>query len=46
MFRFTYEPSSGIRSQCLAKITVMVPACMLKCFVASANDATGWNMPP
>jgi hypothetical protein len=29
MFRFTQEPSSGSRSQCLAKITSMVPLCFL-----------------
>ena len=28
MFRFTQEPSSGSQSQCLAKITGMVPMCM------------------
>jgi len=27
MFRFTQEPSSEIQSQCLAKITGMVPMC-------------------
>jgi hypothetical protein len=39
MFRFPYEPSSGSRSQCLAKITGMVPANLLTCFVASAMAA-------
>ena len=28
MFRFTQEPSSGSQSQCLAKITNMVPLCL------------------
>ena len=28
MFRFTQEPSSGSQSQCLAKITGMVPLCL------------------
>ena len=28
MFRFTQEPSSGSQSQCLAKITGMVPFCL------------------
>jgi len=28
MFRFTQEPSSGSQSQCLAKITSMVPLCL------------------
>jgi len=27
MFRLTQEPSSGSQSQCLAKITDMVPLC-------------------
>jgi len=31
MFRFTQEPSSGSRSECLAKITGMVPLCLLIC---------------
>jgi len=31
MFRFTQEPSSGSRSQCLAKITGMVPLCLSIC---------------
>ena len=39
MFRFTHEPSSGSRSQRLAKITGMVPAYLLICFVASAMPA-------
>ena len=39
MFRFTREPSSGSQSQCLAKITGMVPAYLLICFVASAMAA-------
>ena len=29
MFRFTQEPSSGSQSQCLAKMTGMVPLCLL-----------------
>jgi len=29
MFRFTQEPSTGSQSQCLAKITGMVPLCLL-----------------
>ena len=28
MFRFTQEPSTGSQSQCLAKITCMVPLCL------------------
>ena len=28
VFRFTQEPSSGSQSQCLAKITGMVPLCL------------------
>jgi len=28
MFRFKQEPSSGSQSQCLAKITGMVPLCL------------------
>jgi len=28
MFRFTQEPSSGSQSQCLAKLTGMVPLCL------------------
>jgi hypothetical protein len=31
MFRFTQEPSSGSQSQCLAKITGMVPLCLSIC---------------
>jgi len=31
MFRFTQEPSSRSQSQCLAKITGMVPLCLLIC---------------
>ena len=31
MFRFTQEPSSGSKSQCLAKITGMVPLCSSIC---------------
>ena len=31
MFRFTQEPSSGSRSQCLTKITGMVPGYLLIC---------------
>jgi hypothetical protein len=30
MFRFTQEPSSWIQSQCLAKITGMVPLTTMK----------------
>jgi len=30
MFRFTQEPSSGSQSQCLAKITGMVPLCRIR----------------
>ena len=29
MFQFTQEPSSGSRSQCLAKITSRFPLCLL-----------------
>ena len=29
MFRFTQEPSSGSRSQCLAKVTGVVPLFLL-----------------
>ena len=39
MFRFTQKPSSGGRNLCLAKITGMVPAYLLICFVASAMAA-------
>ena len=31
MFRFKQEPSSGSQSQCLFKITVMVPLCFSIC---------------
>jgi hypothetical protein len=31
MFRFTQEPSSGNQSQCLAKITVILPLCLSIC---------------
>ena len=31
MFRFTQEPSSRSQSQCLAKITGMVPLCLSIC---------------
>ena len=31
MFRFTQEPSSGSQSQCLAKITGLVPLCLSVC---------------
>ena len=31
MFRYTQEPSSGSQSQCLAKITGMVPLCLWIC---------------
>ena len=28
MFRFSQEPSTGSQSQCLAKITGMIPLCL------------------
>ena len=31
MFRFTQKPSSGSQSQCLAKITGMIPQCLSIC---------------
>ena len=31
MFQFTQEPSPGSQSQCLAKITGMVPLCLSIC---------------
>jgi len=42
MFRFTQKPSSGSRSQCLAKITSMVPLCLL----ISALPVLWRYMPP
>ena len=39
MFRFMEESSSGSQSQCLAKITDMVPAYLFIRFVGSAMEA-------
>jgi len=50
VFRFTQEPSSGSQSQCLAKITGIVPLCskVHSTFLYGElrTRTTGQNMPP
>ena len=41
MFRFKQEPSSGSQSQCLTKITGMVPLCLFIC----ALPLLWWHIP-
>jgi len=46
MFRFMQEPSSGSQSQCLAKITGMVPLCLSICaLLVSWRHTTRRHMP-
>jgi len=50
MFRFTQEPSSGSQSQCLAKITGIVPLCLSICalsvFWRHTIHTSYWDMLP